>query len=493
MVWFALIFMALPASAQSGGASSVPSIQQQWQQFTDRLAAIDADQIISQQTLNQFPQSLLLPASQYPDLATFSWQQLKTLYTVHQNCELPAEDPMVQSPAWQQAMQFEWLLCQAGELTSDWNSVLSALHPAGGSYADRYLAYLQGQADQSVVRAFLQEHAGNLTLANPEHPLHEAMASLSSSGKTALFEGYRFYLSNHGQLWRNHPGGIDVLRTEQWEDVADEAGLSVTSLDAQDHQNCVMQYSNLCISPVPERPLWWQAALVLLLVAVPGLALKMLLERRRALKERQFILQLLTHELRTPVTSMGFTVEQFRDEFDHLSGPAQDAFYRLSGDYQRLSRLTAASKGFLSDRQDAMAEGDLALFSDWLDAVTEPYNLSYRLTGDQEIALPYYWLGVCLDNLIRNALIHGEPPVRIEAKITGEKIWIEISDQGQSSPRRLLWRRVASDGGKTEGKTTDHTDGMGIGLMIVRRIMRRLGGKLTEHRQPTRYRLELPR
>ena len=47
-------------------------------------------------------------------------------------------------------------------------------------------------------------------------------------------------------------------------------------------------------------------------------------------QERLFILQTLTHELRTPVASMKLNLEPFRRNFDHLAPDGQKAFLRMT-------------------------------------------------------------------------------------------------------------------------------------------------------------------
>ncbi|MEI8593031.1 ATP-binding protein [Photobacterium sp. Hal280] len=280
-------------------------------------------------------------------------------------------------------------------------------------------------------------------------------------------------------MWRNTLTGIDVLSADQWQPIAKKVGISLTRSTEQLNQSCPFQYSNLCIEPRRTNVLWWQSGMISLCVIILGLLFRLGLERRREMKERQFILQLLTHELRTPITSLGFTVEQFRDEYDHLNEHSQHAFYRLLGDYQRLYRLTETSKGFLSGRQEAGINTQDALFSEWLESITSPYDVQCRIDGDCMVSLPYYWLGVCLDNLLRNAVLHGKPPISLHARISG-RVLIEVKDQGISP---ALWKKWL---------LTEKGQGMGIGLMIVKRIMRRIGGRLTHLRHPTRYILELP-
>ncbi|CFW11397.1 his Kinase A domain protein [Vibrio cholerae HC-46B1] len=66
-------------------------------------------------------------------------------------------------------------------------------------------------------------------------------------------------------------------------------------------------------------------------------------------------MQLLTHELRTPITSLGFTVESLRSQFDELSPKAQESLWRLMADHQRLAQLSETSSHYLSPSHDSMA------------------------------------------------------------------------------------------------------------------------------------------
>lgn len=469
-----LLIVTLPVCGQP----ETHLAHQQWQAFADRISTVQGGYQISQQSLNQYPQELLLPASQYPDLKRFTWAQTERLYQIHNHCS-EEENVRGGSADWRRAVQFELILCRSAKLPPQWSRHLSERHPAGGSYADRYVNYLRDNHDTSEVKVFLQQHANSLTLAHPLHPLHAVFASLSDTGQSAILGGSRYFLTKNGLLWRNNLTGIDVLNPEQWQPVAETAGIKITRFSDQINDSCSFQYSNLCIEPRPTHTLWWQGGMFILLVIILGLIFRLVLERRREMKERQFILQLLTHELRTPITSLGFTVEQFRDEYDHLNEQSQHAFYRLLGDYQRLYRLTETSKGFLSGRQEKGGDKQEAQFSEWLESIASQYDLHCRIDGDCMVPLPYYWLGVCLDNLLRNAFLHGKPPIYLHAQIT-DSVLIEVRDQGASPARWEKWL------------LTEKGDGMGIGLMIVNRIMRRIGGRLTHLRHPTRYILELP-
>ncbi|WP_438877023.1 histidine kinase dimerization/phospho-acceptor domain-containing protein, partial [Bacillus cereus group sp. Bce021] len=61
--------------------------------------------------------------------------------------------------------------------------------------------------------------------------------------------------------------------------------------------------------------------------------------KRQEMKSRMLILQILTHELRTPIASLSLTVEGFRREFEHLPETVYDEFRRLCEDSRRLRQL----------------------------------------------------------------------------------------------------------------------------------------------------------
>ncbi|MGL5319439.1 MAG: sensor histidine kinase, partial [Aeromonas veronii] len=101
---------------------------------------------------------------------------------------------------------------------------------------------------------------------------------------------------------------------------------------------------------------------------------------------------------------------------------------------------------------------------------------------EMTLALPFYWLDLALDNLLRNASQHGCAPVRICASWQAGRLILAVSDGGELPNYRLatLLRRGA------------RADGLGLGLAIVRHLLRRLGGRLALSGPPTTFTLTLP-
>ncbi|MEH6531856.1 MAG: DUF3404 domain-containing protein [Photobacterium frigidiphilum] len=450
------------------------NLQTLWQQFYQQAGLLSPEQNLSQADINRYPKSLLLSSSQYPIFSQFNWQEIQQLWQISHQCQ--QNQPLVTKAALQDAIEFELALCQRKPLANDWFDNKALLHPAGGSYADRYLASL----DKPYRDHFLAQYRGQLTLANQKHPLHALLSDLSPQGVDALLSGYRAYITEQNTLWLNSDSGWKAIDANQWQPLAHSMKLAIADNTAT---ICSFRYSNICLNVESPAPLLTRWVLGFLALAIAFLITRNIYQRRQNAKERQFILQLLTHELRTPITSLGFTVEMFRDQFDELSDNTQQTVWRLMADHQRLAQLAETSKGYLSSQPEEQFQHQSAYLSDWLDHYLEKYSLDYTLNEDRELNLPYYWLGICLENLIKNAQQHGKGNVVIDIHVD-QVLRIQVSDQGEFPSIAQRWLTLI--------RPSISQTNMGIGLTIVSRLMKQMGGKLICQRKPTRCILELP-
>ena len=453
------VFLTLLVSLQAQASS----LQEQWQRLYQQ--SWDSSALtIAQTQLSQYPQQLLLSTSDFADLTHYSWQEIVSLYQVTQDCMAPSPIPVHLA----KAIEFELALCRQQPLKPIWFNNPPLLHPAGGSFADRYLDSFSSQSQLQTVAAQL---SSTLSANHPQHPLYAVFKPLSLTGRDALIGGYRAWFEN-GLLWLNGEQGWKRVPRSTWQPIAEALGITL------DARQCSYRYSNVCVS-FKET---FADLSTLVLTAFSLLLLFMLLRvgylKRQQNKSRRFILQLLTHELRTPIASLGLTTEIFRDQFDQFDDLTQRAFWRLTEDYQRLSQLTENSKAYLCDNSQTFTQ--CAWLSEWLEQVSAQHGISYQLEQDKSLDLPYYWLGVCLNNLILNAIHHGARPILIDV-ISTDSLRITVSDQGQFPSRyqRCFHR-----------KSTNNN--MGIGLQIVKHLMQKMGGRLIIATHPTRITLELP-
>ena len=448
------------------------SLESRWQAMLTEVTGPDTHPVVAAEDWNRFDPRLLNPENQYPDLERFSWEDLERLRRLRIECRSPTGVPA----RLQRAITFELALCEREALPLAWFESGERLHPAGGSYADRYVQAWQERSIQgeSIASELIDAGANLLSLAHPAHPLANPLDGISDAGLVRLrHPGTPHLETDSGTLWIRTETGFYRIADTRWQPLAKHHGLSLAPVSGRDR--CALEHGNLCIEPRQPMLDLTTISLATLLALSLAWILRLSWQRLQAARERRFILQLLTHELRTPIASLALTVEQFRAGFDQLGKPGQQAFGRLLEDHQRLRQVVRGSHGYLEQDTEAFAVPQQARLSDWLDHVTRDPALIYCLETDDEWTLPYYWLGICLDNLIRNALEHGTGPVRLTVR-TGRRLELEVSDAG-SGPARANRRRRG---------------GRGQGLMLVRRIMKRLGGRLTHQRHPTRYTLEIP-
>ncbi|PMN51614.1 histidine kinase [Vibrio lentus] len=444
--------------------ANAQSLQDKWQTLY-QLSWQSSPISISQKELTQYPKALLQESSRYPDFNKFSWEDIAALASIQVHCQAIESA----NPSLNDAIEFELAVCQQQPLDSIWFAAHSKRHPAGGSFADRYVARYPENNEQ--IHPFL-------SISNPLHPLFSKLENLTAQGREALLNGYRAWQQGD-VLWLSGEQGWKAIPSEIWKPIAEQQEVTLSG------ESCSFRYSNLCLSESSNDNLIMKTLIfTLLFTLLSGLG-RVLYLRTKQRKERQFVLQLLTHELRTPITSLGLTVEMFRNRYDDFPDETQGAIWRLISDYQRLSQLTENSKVYLSSDQSEPLLKQNASLEEWLDHVCEKHNIAYQCeAGEVELNLPYYWLTICLDNLIKNAKQHGQGKVLVKV-ILADKLRIEVQDEGHlpSLIQRLISRTTPCGNHKQ--------DNMGIGLTIVEHLMKQANGRLIILRNPTRCILEI--
>jgi K+-sensing histidine kinase KdpD len=173
----------------------------------------------------------------------------------------------------------------------------------------------------------------------------------------------------------------------------------------------------------------------------------------------------------------------FREEYDHLNKATQRVLWRLVSDHQRLAQLTETSKDYLSTPKNLQFQKQSVDVRSWIAHVCERHHVIFHLNQDRELYLPFYWLSLCLGNLIRNACQHGNGEIIVDVNIS-KKLRIEVSDNG-IFPNQFYFFMGSF-------RKKHKANNMGIGLSIVSHLMTKMGGKLVILRKPTRCIMELP-
>ena len=210
---------------------------------------------------------------------------------------------------------------------------------------------------------------------------------------------------------------------------------------------------------------------------------------------REFIAN-ASHELRTPIFSLGGFLELFRDEeldeatrreFLETMTEQVERLSKLATDLLDLSRLDAGPVRIEAEPVELAAVAadlreEFAAVARRLDHPLEVAGLEGGIAlGDEERVLQ---IGRAL---VENALLHTPPgtPVRIVAHGTA----LSVEDEGPGIPADQQ-ERVFARFSRLEGS---RASGTGLGLAIARELAGRMGGSVELESRPGRtvFRLEL--
>jgi hypothetical protein len=392
-------------------------------------------------------EELLDPDTALPHSHRYDFEQLAALVRYAQTC---ADAPVVSEPL-SKALAWHRYDCRQAELPAAFFETPPFMHPGGQSFAA--LA-----ADQLGVK----EHWLHITEWRwGINPPRELLASLDRAALPALGDPLvldrRHVLIAHGESRHSY----SVYSRRAWD--AFLADQPLVPHPAKDKDACVIREGHACWSrndaPFFAR-LGRMTSSLLVLTLGSAVVAALLLFRRQA--QQRFVLQTLTHELRTPVASLLVSVELLRERYD------EEHVLRVVDDAQRLRRLTENSRAYLGSGKLNPTRVESA--GDWVRDLAGS-DAQVEVLQDGPVTADTYWLAMCLKNLIDNANKHGEKPVVVQVR-RGERLSIEVRDQG------------------TLGAASKNA-GLGLGLDIVRRTLKHMGGKLDVREKPTRFTVTL--
>jgi signal transduction histidine kinase/CheY-like chemotaxis protein len=201
------------------------------------------------------------------------------------------------------------------------------------------------------------------------------------------------------------------------------------------------------------------------------------------------ILSIVSHDLRTPLTSILLYAKMLQDDLDGLTADDQRHFLGIiSDECKRLSRLVddlLEVQGLEAGRaQWHMESQDLADTTRSCARVFEAMadSKSIRFSVDCPESLPPVEadadkISQVLSNLISNALKYtpAEGEVRLIVRSEANKILFTVADNGPGIPRDR-WDQIFDRFTQLSDPNVRQINGVGLGLYIVRKIVERHGG-----------------
>ena len=469
-----MIAIGIAVLSGSASAESLPERIDRFVDLFDQEQATVSYDIRSLQS--DYPTRLLTPESMLPQTSAYPLKDVQRLYRLAQNCtgKLPLS-PLITEP-----LVFTRAMCKGNKLSEKWFARSALIHPGGGTYASRYVQTYPEYIEQLQQYMHIKERplASDSTLLG-------RLQRMNEDTMVALISGSSMFIERN-ELWLRKSDNYLVYPERIWKQAVEDAGLSFSL--RKESSSCFVQRGNLCWD-VEDHSDILRISMVALVIAnillVLGWSAYRWNTKRQEMKSRMLILQILTHELRTPIASLSLTVEGFRREFEHLPESVYDEFRRLCEDSRRLRQLAEASKDYLQSDNKPLATDWVPSVKEWLEfKVEEEFGGKVKLNVNQDVAakLNVYWLGTCIDNLIRNANKYGVAPVVLDVTTETQKITVKVQDQGELSAKD--WRQLR--------KPFVSKSGLGLGLTIVESMVGRMGGRMSLIGPPTAFILEIP-
>lgn len=466
--------------------------------------------------LGHYPKSLIRYSSLLPTLHRPTFADSAAWIRFKARCQT-APLPKLQSLMFQKALAWESFLCgRLKQLRSSFFHDPPYIHPLGHSYI--YRAWKLRRAPFQT-RTWLQKHwrwAHILELSELLRGLRNLGASWSVLSQLKwqdlqeVLQGRTLVVTPNMVLIKEVAAppttsrSYRVFRRSEFSQFLHRKHLLLQVGAVLPAKHCLLRQGRLCWQVRGRNSSLWGVLLGVVLFALClGLLahlvssqIRRLLERQRLQKRHSFLIQTLTHELRTPTTALQLVVDAFRKDFDDMPESSQMAFLRMCQEHQKLKRVIHASQQYLQSNLDghtvalqeamvpSLAKLVETIVTDWQEEKETPVRVD-GVVEDCAIVLDRYWFKVCLTNLLSNALLHGKPPIVVSLRCEGSKVQVAVQDQGFVSPELPDLLQPFYKGAESSG--------LGLGLGIVEHVVREMGGSLSLRSEPTTFVITLER
>lgn len=246
------------------------------------------------------------------------------------------------------------------------------------------------------------------------------------------------------------------------------------------------------------------AALVMLLIAIMTSALTTQIKQQEKIKAeserermRGNLLRAVSHDLRTPLTSIYGSTSVMLDNYDSLSKEKQ---LRLLGEINEDSQwLIRMVENLLSvtriDNSVTRITKDTVVLDELIDSVIVKFNKHYP-KQKVNVSIPKDFVRIPMDpiliqqvlmNIMENAIVHAKGLTEIDLRvhIKGNSVIFEVADDGCGIPEDRLQHLFTGYLEREENVPTDGSrNNMGIGLSVCSTIIKAHGGNIYAKNSP---------
>jgi two-component sensor histidine kinase len=439
---------------------------------------------------------LIDPRVVLPHTQKYPFKEMAAIFKYAESCKGPLPKHLSDVDLIKTLKWHEYVCGRRKNLGEDFFKTRPFMHPSGKSFVA--LAVKLGRGvfkDPSWVSSHLRfEHI----LESPNRFTSLSLENFANLlGGDPIVEAKSYVFLMHKNEISMGPGTVySAYGKETWDKFLSHQFFIIRKGTGPD---CVLEEGGLCWAQNKARSaneslhlaLIFTAGLLLLAGTLLGQIIRKSISQKRAANQRTFVLQMLTHEIRTPATSLRLSLETLRSEFDRLPTESQKAFLRICDQTEKLVSVIEASKQYLiqenTDRSVKLKTQTISSLNSFFETITEKYGPKISLKNlsvDRSANFDRYWIELCLHNLIDNALAHGKGPVNVALSQMDDELVIDVQDQGILKTKSL-------DDLATPFQKGELSQGLGLGLTLVRKITQSMGGELTLKDEPTTFSIKL--
>jgi len=227
-------------------------------------------------------------------------------------------------------------------------------------------------------------------------------------------------------------------------------------------------------------------------------------DRQRALADREEMMHIITHDLRSPVRSALALFNMIQEKMSSVNHNVQEEMLHLEKSLQRAVQLSEDYVQSINlEKEDGSRQRTLMPLSQLIHDIAyvhEPlvksegleWKLEFRDIEQFSLQLDVPRIKQVFENLISNAIKFTEPPgyIRFSAYQEKDHVVLEVADSGKGIAYKDQ-ARIFSKFWQPDGRR-----GAGLGLYIVKKVIDAHRGKIVLHSMPgegSTFNIRLPK
>lgn len=206
-------------------------------------------------------------------------------------------------------------------------------------------------------------------------------------------------------------------------------------------------------------------------------------------RQRNDLIASISHELRTPMTSVTGYTAVLDEGWEFLDKEESAEMVSIVNQQaQHVNRIVTDLVGLARDNLEFpdlevepcnLAKVILDAETMLVDQLNETISIDYHLAPDVWVEADFQRLTQVVVNLLTNAVRYGNGRIRLETFTSNGTATLEIHDNGPGIPKRFeesVWERFD----RGVHRLDSNIPGSGVGLPIARALVEAQGGKITQ-------------